>query len=59
MKIEDLEKMTNDELEDVEDKIDSIQQGRIMSKRRKIIMGIRKGAIDFKQSKTLMDFLKK
>jgi len=47
------------ELDDLEDQINTAQQEFINIERRALILGLKKGLIDFKQSKTLMDFLKR
>ena len=59
-----LNEMEPNELNELEDLIDSVQRDRaeedpIDFERRKVIAGIRQGLLDWSKSTTLMDFLGK
>lgn len=55
----DLEKLDDDQLEQIVEHCEDILQRRVDAERTRIVLGIKKGLIDFKNSKTLMDFLSK
>ena len=64
MRLVDLEKLTEEELQELEDMIDEVQSSRaaddaINVERRRVAAAIKKGVIDFKSSKTLMEWLAK